>query len=374
MGLERPAMTQSTIDSLCNSVQAIRPLTMTAGSVVLDSNNGDFNKDGFCEKEGAYVLRTDNNSVNFTLPAQSDTCRFYPAFRLTNYLAADVPQYVFVNSRPQLKDYNYNVFHKKSTNELIIQFNSVFCSPTDIFISPDRTLAVEMSEFMALPGDGCDTLRWITESEDENLGFVIYRRIDPWFLDSLAQHTDSSAADTLLSPAGALYKKRKISVVDTAWLRLNEKVVPGAKSGVSYSRRVYQKIDFTVHNGVRYQYKLVAMDLRGSTKTYGPVSATPGFVLPTMFALMANFPNPFKQITYIRFALPTQSKVDLTVYDLSGRTVCKLIAPERIYKPGYYKVAWNGRDTYGRSVATGPYIYRLVASRYAKAQIMILTR
>ncbi len=44
------------------------------------------------------------------------------------------------------------------------------------------------------------------------------------------------------------------------------------------------------------------------------------------------------------------------------------------YQPGRYRVMWDGRDNMGRSVAAGPYLYRLSSGKYAKVKMMLLVR
>ncbi|MDD5674679.1 MAG: T9SS type A sorting domain-containing protein, partial [Chitinivibrionales bacterium] len=183
----------------------------------------------------------------------------------------------------------------------------------------------------------------------------------------------AAVADSAYSKAGVLYKKKSIGIADTAWKCVSPRI-PGAPQGISYGRREYAKVDYNLFNDVRYEYKLVALDTKGASKTYGPIALTPLIQIPKEFALMANFPNPFRAMTFIRFALPVKTKVDLTVYNLAGRVVCKLTEPQKVFDPGYYNISWNARDLHNRPVAAGPYIYRIVADRFTKAHIMIMVR
>ncbi|MCX7727750.1 MAG: hypothetical protein N2053_12990, partial [Chitinispirillaceae bacterium] len=102
LDIQHPLMNTFSMDSISNGVQCIkfpnrRALSMISGT--LDSTTaGDLNGDGFNETEGAYIIGASNNTVHFVLPAKRDTCRYYPAFRIKNYLATSRPQYVFVYS------------------------------------------------------------------------------------------------------------------------------------------------------------------------------------------------------------------------------------------------------------------------------------
>ena len=67
-----------------------------------------------------------------------------------------------------------------ATSELIIQFNKTFSPGTHVFYISHKTgLAVTLNRFEAVGGEGVDTLQWSTESEFENLGFNVYRRLAP---------------------------------------------------------------------------------------------------------------------------------------------------------------------------------------------------
>lgn len=81
--------------------------------------------------------------------------------------------------------------------------------------------------------------------------------------------------------------------------------------------------------------------------------------LPDDFALQQNYPNPFNPSTEIGYQLAVTSEVRLAVYDLTGRLVRMLIAGEQ--PAGRHQMVWDGKDALGQRVASGVYLYRLVA-------------
>lgn len=83
----------------------------------------------------------------------------------------------------------------------------------------------------------------------------------------------------------------------------------------------------------------------------GLVTTEKRFV-PQRFTLHQNFPNPFKNQTIIRFELPEDHRVTLTVYDLLGREVAVLV--EDFFLAGVYEVVWQPR-----SQASGVYFYSI---------------
>ncbi|MBN1464390.1 T9SS type A sorting domain-containing protein [candidate division KSB1 bacterium] len=75
------------------------------------------------------------------------------------------------------------------------------------------------------------------------------------------------------------------------------------------------------------------------------------------FVLFQNYPNPFNPWTTIRFNLAEDSEAVVTVYDIAGYAVRKLL---REYKgAGEHAVVWDGIDDQGNKLCSGVYIYRL---------------
>jgi flagellar hook assembly protein FlgD len=81
--------------------------------------------------------------------------------------------------------------------------------------------------------------------------------------------------------------------------------------------------------------------------------------LEPRLVLCQNHPNPFGPFTNISFALPEQDLVDLSVYDVRGRLVRRLI--HDVMAQGVKEVLWDGTDSRGRRAGSGLYFYRLEA-------------
>ena len=70
-----------------------------------------------------------------------------------------------------------------------------------------------------------------------------------------------------------------------------------------------------------------------------------------------NYPNPFNPNTTISFALPEESKVNLTIYNIKGQKVRSLVNEEM--NRGIHRKVWNGKDSSGKVVSSGVYFYKL---------------
>lgn len=66
-----------------------------------------------------------------------------------------------------------------------------------------------------------------------------------------------------------------------------------------------------------------------------------------------NYPNPFNQQTLLRYHLPQQSRVDVSIYNIGGE---KLFTLQPLMQPaGYHTRVWSGCDHIGRPLASGIY-------------------
>jgi hypothetical protein len=74
--------------------------------------------------------------------------------------------------------------------------------------------------------------------------------------------------------------------------------------------------------------------------------------LPTEYALIQNFPNPFNPSTKISYALPSAAMVELKIYNILGQLIITLVNEEK--PAGFYEVDFNAAD-----LPSGVYMYRI---------------
>ncbi len=116
------------------------------------------------------------------------------------------------------------------------------------------------------------------------------------------------------------------------------------------------------------QYSFVNVKLSAETPVRPPA---PGMHIPQTFVLEQNYPNPFNPSTIIRYALPKNSPVEISVYNALGQKVKTLIRADN-QAPGIHRVKWNGTDESGNRVANGIYFYRLHAGKFSITRKMLL--
>lgn len=89
--------------------------------------------------------------------------------------------------------------------------------------------------------------------------------------------------------------------------------------------------------------------------------------LPEDYFLYQNYPNPFNPVTNLEFQIPNTGFVSLKVYDILGREVATLVNEEK--PAGHYKVMFDAS-----SLASGVYLYQLIADEYISSKKMILIK
>ncbi|MCH8289895.1 T9SS type A sorting domain-containing protein, partial [Candidatus Poribacteria bacterium] len=99
--------------------------------------------------------------------------------------------------------------------------------------------------------------------------------------------------------------------------------------------------------------------------------------IPDQTKLLPNYPNPFNPETWIPYQLAEVAAVQIEIYDLKGKQVRMLDVGQK--PAGYYiernKAAyWDGRNNLGEPLASGIYIYHLVARDYTQTRRMVIVK
>jgi hypothetical protein len=89
--------------------------------------------------------------------------------------------------------------------------------------------------------------------------------------------------------------------------------------------------------------------------------------IPKEFSLLQNYPNPFNPRTTIKYLIPQTSFVTITVYDILGKEVSKLVNEEKL--SGSYEVQFDGSK-----LSSGVYFYRLHAGSFFKTKKLVLLK
>jgi hypothetical protein len=206
----------------------------------------------------------------------------------------------------------------------------------------DYTLPVEISLFEAIADYGYNSLNWRTESEENSLGFRVWRAetVEIGVFPALDEF--SPVADWQ-SDAGLLGHENTSERMD------------------------YRYHDNNVVPGQIYVYRLEAVDLDGSSEYYGLSLYLTSLDKPTAYSLAPNYPNPFNPSTQISFDLPNAGLTSLRVFNLQGQLVSTLLNEDLAW--GRHSVTFDAS-----SLASGTYFYQIEAGNFKETRKMILLK
>ena len=211
----------------------------------------------------------------------------------------------------------------------------------------DASLSVELQAFSAEPVPGGVRVQWITESETDNLGFILERNAG-------GEGSQSGTGDG---------QWRIIASYQSHETLLGQ--------GNSSERVEYSFTDMNIQPGESYTYRLSDVNTQGEIHVYDVIRILLPDA-PEISMLDAPFPNPFNPRTRIRYHLSESGRVQVTVYDMLGRKVKTLMDDFQGY--GSYNFYWNGRDDAGRQLATGTYVIALQTADGVKTQKVVMMR
>lgn len=205
------------------------------------------------------------------------------------------------------------------------------------------TLPVELSHFSArLTAQNYVQLAWVSQSETNVLGYYIYRNDKPEL---------SSAAQ----------------------------ICPLIHGTNTSGAQNYSYLDTDLYEEGTYYYWLQNVDMDGSSNYHGYVSVilrieeeggTPS--MPTVTMLEDAYPNPFNPSTMIPYQIKEGGKVRIDIYNTRGQLVRSF--EENHETAGRYQINWNGRDSSGKELSSGVYLYKMSAKDYNSTKKIVLTK
>ena len=213
---------------------------------------------------------------------------FDPGIGFPNHISASLPGGIVVNSvtynSPTQVTLNLSTTGVANGTYTVTITNPDGQSRTSSsgILTIDSSVPVELSSFSASIIGSSIKLNWRTETEVNNYGFEIERKVG--------------------SPQSTVGNYEKIGFVNG--------------NGNSNSPKNYSFIDDKVTAG-KYSYRLKQIDNDGQFE-YSKVIAV-DFGAPKKFELSQNYPNPFNPITTIRFNLPEAGNVKLTLFNVLGQ-------------------------------------------------------
>ncbi len=216
--------------------------------------------------------------------------------------------------------------------------NNTTAFVTAASVTPDNPLPVNMLAFNATAKNGRTIrLEWETASEQDNLGFVLYRSETE--NDNFEQVASYQTTDKLR----------------------------GQGTKLTETRYAYEDSQNT-QPGKAYFYKLVSVDFNGTRHNISLDGQSVWDVqLPFEYALDQNYPNPFNPVTTIQFSLEKAGKTTIEIYNVLGQKVATLVNAD--LSAGAHRYQWNASG-----LASGIYFYRLRSDNFVATRKMLLVK
>jgi hypothetical protein len=93
---------------------------------------------------------------------------------------------------------------------------------------------------------------------------------------------------------------------------------------------------------------------------------------PIKYSLNNNYPNPFNPLTTIRYDLPEDGFVNITIYDVMGKPVKHLVNSQQ--NSGFKSIQWDATNDTGRPVSAGLYLYTIQSGDFKQTKKMALLK
>jgi hypothetical protein len=90
------------------------------------------------------------------------------------------------------------------------------------------------------------------------------------------------------------------------------------------------------------------------------------------FQLYQNSPNPFNSATAIRFTLPQESRVQISIYNITGNLLKTLVDSD--FQTGKHFTVWNCSDDRGNTLSTGLYFYKMISGDFTEMKKLLIIK
>ncbi len=84
------------------------------------------------------------------------------------------------------------------------------------------------------------------------------------------------------------------------------------------------------------------------------------------------YPNPFNPSTTIKYTIPTEEKVKISIFNIKGQLINTLIDETKI--AGEHSITWNGKNESNQSVSSGIYFYKMQTKNISEIKKCLLLK
>ena len=151
-----------------------------------------------------------------------------------------------------------------------------------------------------------------------------------------------------------------IEGVETSYIQDNNYTDDNIEYNIEYFYRVAANIGFWT------DYSNVASVIIENVSIVGDND------IPIVYKVHQNHPNPFNPVTMLKYDLPEDGFVNITIYDMMGRIVKTMVNAQ--HNAGYKSIQWSATNNQGQPVSAGLYLYTIQAGDYNQTKKMVLLK
>ena len=93
---------------------------------------------------------------------------------------------------------------------------------------------------------------------------------------------------------------------------------------------------------------------------------------PITYSIYNAYPNPFNPFTTLRYVLPEDAMVNITIYDMMGRNVKTMVNSQQ--NAGFKSIQWDATNDAGAPVSAGLYLYTIESKQFRQTKKMVLLK
>ncbi len=137
-------------------------------------------------------------------------------------------------------------------------------------------------------------------------------------------------------------------------------------SGNSSSPKSYAFTDSKLNESGVYVYRLIQHDNDGTKKELKSIEVN-ATLLPTVYVLDQNYPNPFNPSTEIRYGIPEDARVMISIYSITGSLIKTVL--DEFQSAGFHTVNYDAG-----TLSSGTYIYQMTAGTFKQTKKLVILK
>ena len=292
-------------------------------------------------------------------------------------------------------DYSYPNSNRYSGEETGISISNI--STSDSLMIADIKVRKQLGYVIFYDEMGISGWGWGYEQPQDTYGGVLFTSEEAGFLTEIDIGIRSAPVALQIfvynsfsnNTPGELVLSKDIYVESTGWhsesidsieVQLNSDFFVCVKINDSYAISYDNNGElsgrsFISGNGINYNDNISNygnVNIRSKISYINELNSESIINNPNDYKLYTAYPNPFNPVTSLRYDLPEDGLVNITIYDMIGRIVKTLVNTSQT--AGFKSVQWNAINDRNEPVSAGLYLYTIQAGEFRQTKKMVLLK